>query len=145
MKPLNETHTLLMSYAAKHYTPTVSGTIPQLASWYERVAGIRVPERTFKRHAKALTDAGLIDVSHSARRTYYTLLDFEYEVPNAVFVPCSSPGQFEIKFDGTSTTSYEQQLAETDPALIHQRVMNSIDPADIDALEASWVMSEAAA
>lgn len=134
-----------MAYAATYYTPTVSGTIPQLTSWYEHAHDTRIPERTFKRHAGKLADAGLIITRHSARRTYYTLLGFEFEIPKVEFVPISSPGQFVIRFNGTVTVSYESQLAETDPAVIGQKVVDSIDPADIDALEASWLSSAVAA
>jgi DNA-binding transcriptional ArsR family regulator len=144
VKDLNETHKLLMSYAATYYTPTVSGTIPQLISWYERTHDTRIPERTFTRHTRKLADAGLIETRHSGRRTYYTLLGFEFEVPKVVFVPVGSPGQSVIRFDGTETVSYESILADTDPDVICQRVVDSIDPADIDALQDSWAFANAA-
>jgi hypothetical protein len=147
LKALNETHRLLMSYAAAHYTPTVAGTIPQLTAWYGRVHGTRIPERTFKLHTRKLADAGLIETRHSGRRTHYTLLGFEFEMPKAVFVPViSHPGQSVIKFDGTETVSYESQLADTDPGVIGQRVIESLaaDGFDIDALQDSWTLANAA-
>jgi hypothetical protein len=145
LKALNETHKLLTSYAATYYTPTVAGTIPQLTAWYERVYGTRISDRTFKRHTRDLADAGVIVTRHGRRRTYYTLPGFEFQMPRAVFVPViSSPGQSVIRFDGSETVSYESQLADTDPDVICQRVVDSIDPADIDALQDCWALADAA-
>jgi hypothetical protein len=100
MKVLNETHALLKAYAVTHYVLTVPGTIDRLISWYADYAGVRISERTFKRHTSALASAGLIHVKHTRMYTRYTLLSEEIEVPRYKFLPTSDPWVFEITENG---------------------------------------------
>jgi hypothetical protein len=142
---LNETHRLLMTYAASRYVLTVPGTVDQLTSWYERHAGVRVSERTFKRHTRQLADAGLIFVKHTKRRTYYTLLNHVIEMPCVKFLPTADPGQFLIAENGMRTVGpvdldneagwFNHNQDPTDGGSEHRAVMASLD---LDALQASW-------
>jgi len=128
MKVLNETHALLKAYATTRYVLTVPGTIDQLISWYENYAGVRISERTFKRHTRQLADAGLITVRHTKRRTFYTLLCDEIEVPRVKFLPTLDAGVFVIEEDGTSVIRYP----EADPVEeAHRAVMESLESAPL--------------
>lgn len=145
---LNETHRLLTAYAASRYVLTVPGTVDQLTSWYERHAGVRISERTFKRHTRQLADAGLIFVKHTKRRTYYTLLNHVIEMPRVQFLPTSDPGVFVIAHDGVRTVGpvdfgneagwFNHNQDPTDGGSEHRAAMASLDDSDLDALHASW-------
>jgi hypothetical protein len=152
-RALNETHRLLMAYAASRYVLTVPGTIDQLTSWYEDYAGVRIAERTFKLHTRQLSDAGVISVRHTKRRTFYTLLGHQVEMPCAVFLPTSDPGVFLIAEDGTRTVGpvdldseaglFNHNLDPTDGGSEHRTAMASLESLDLDVLQASWFSNTA--
>jgi hypothetical protein len=131
---LNETHALLRAYATSTRSLTVAGTVRQFTDWYAFLHGTRISERTFKRHTKQLSDAGVIQVRHTKRCTRYTLLKEGIIVPRYRFLPTSDPQVFDIVENGTETLRYEPGL----PSAVAAVSLASFDDIDLDALQESW-------